>query len=438
MSANTTAQHFDAIVIGAGIVGSGVALELTRSGKQVAFIDRNSGAGQGSTSASSAIVRFQYSTWEGVVTSWEAKFGWQRWSEHLGAVDPQGMARYTATGVFTWDFPGFDSTRVMELFDKIGIPYERLSASEIAQRFPYFETGTHHPPKTLDDPAFWQDSSVELGGFYCPAGGFVDDPSLAAHNLAHAAIVHGATPFYRSTVTRVLRGVDVIEGVELNGTTVLTAPVVVNCAGPHSRAINELAGDIGAWNVTTGPMRQEVHHLADPTNFTIANGAPVTFDGDLGTYFRPDPGGIMVGGMEPECEPLDWLHDADEANMAASLPVYEAQTTRLARRIPTLQVPPRPRGVVGIYDVSDDWIPIYDKTSLPGYYVAIGTSGNQFKNAPVIGQIMARLIDQVEQGADHDGASVTWVPPYTGLPVDLHHYSRLRSINRDSSFSVLG
>ena len=30
-----------------------------------------------------------------------------------------------------------------------------------------------------------------------------------------------------------------------------------------------------------------------------------------------------------------------------------------------------------MYDVSDDWIPIYDRTDLDGFYVAIGTSGNQ-------------------------------------------------------------
>jgi len=40
--------------------------------------------------------------------------------------------------------------------------------------------------------------------------------------------------------------------------------------------------------------------------------------------------------------------------------------------------------VVGIepelaQDVSDDWIPIYDKSDLKGYYQAIGTSGNQFR-----------------------------------------------------------
>jgi sarcosine oxidase, subunit beta len=213
----------------------------------------------------------------------------------------------------------------------------------------------------------------------------------------------------------------------------------VNCAGPHSHLINELAGIVEGGQVTTRPLRQEVHHLNNTAPFTIESSAPVTFDGDLGTYFRPDPGGgLLVGGMEPECDPLDWVEDPDRVNTSASVAVYEAQTTRLARRMPELQVPPRPRGVVGVYDVSNDWIPIYDKTSLGGYYVAIGTSGNQFKNAPVIGQLMQRLIDEVGQGHPHDTEPVVWTTPQTSLDVSLGHYSRLREVNSASSFSVLG
>jgi len=34
--------------------------------------------------------------------------------------------------------------------------------------------------------------------------------------------------------------------------------------------------------------------------------------------------------------------------------------------------------------------------------MAVGTSGNQFKNAPVVGHLMAELIDRVEHGHDHD------------------------------------
>ena len=99
----------------------------------------------------------------------------------------------------------------------------------------------------------------------------------------------------------------------------------------------------------------------------------------------------------------------------------------------------RPSGIAGVYDVTDDWIPVYDCTSLAGYYVAIGTSGNQFKNAPVVGHFMAELIDRVEHGHDHDADPVQVPCAYNdGLVLDGGFYSRLREINPNSSFSVNG
>jgi hypothetical protein len=53
-------------------------------------------------------------------------------------------------------------------------------------------------------------------------------------------------------------------------------------------------------------------------------------------------------------------------------------------------------GVVELYDAATDWIPIYDKSSLPGFYMACGTSGNQYKNAPIAGRLMAALIAYCE------------------------------------------
>ena len=104
---------------------------------------------------------------------------------------------------------------------------------------------------------------------------------------------------------------------------------------------------------------------------------------------------------------------------------------------PELAVPNRPSGVVGVYDVADDWSPIYDRTDLPGFYVAIGTSGNQFKNAPVVGQLMATLISEVEAGADHDTNPVTFVTPRAGLKIDLAAFSRRRPRNNTTG-TVLG
>ena len=82
-------------------------------------------------------------------------------------------------------------------------------------------------------------------------------------------------------------------------------------------------------------------------------------------------------------------------------------------------MPHERKGVVDLYDVSDDWIPIYDRTDLDGFYVAIGTSGNQFKNAGVAGHCMSELIEAVEAGHDHDTDPLVVNGRYTGLPIDM-------------------
>ena len=59
----------DALVIGAGVVGCSIALQLARAGLAVTVLDRNRSVAAGSTSASSAVVRFHYSTRAGVIAS---------------------------------------------------------------------------------------------------------------------------------------------------------------------------------------------------------------------------------------------------------------------------------------------------------------------------------------------------------------------------------
>ena len=101
-------------------------------------------------------------------------------------------------------------------------------------------------------------------------------------------------------------------------------------------------------------------------------------------------------------------------------------------------MPHQRKGVVHADDASDDWMPIYDRTDLDGFYVAIGTSGNQYKNAGVAGQVMADLIEAVEGGHDHDAEPLQTTGRYTGRPIDMAAYSRNREINLESSMSVHG
>ena len=97
-----------------------------------------------------------------------------------------------------------------------------------------------------------------------------------------------------------------------------------------------------------------------------------------------------------------------------------------------------PRGITGVYDVASDWTPIYDRTALDGYYVAMGTSGNQFKNAPLAGRFMAAIVDAVENGHDHDADPVRYAGQYTGVNVNLGTFSRKRPVNTASSGTVMG
>src|SRR6476659_2533693 len=114
-------HHADAIVIGAGVIGSSIALELARGGLDVLVVDQAGGIGHGSTSASSGIVRFHYSTHAGVALAWEAVRGWQDWAGHLGHTDPAGLARFVRTGMLVLDPAGAASVAVAPLFDKVGV-----------------------------------------------------------------------------------------------------------------------------------------------------------------------------------------------------------------------------------------------------------------------------------------------------------------------------
>lgn len=428
----------DVVVVGAGVIGSSIALDLARSGRAVHIVDAASAPGLGSTSASSAIVRFNYSTYDGVALAWESLHAWRAWADHVEA-DADQLARLITTGLVMLDAPVAPRERVLPLFDRIGVPYEQWNSDELRRRLHGLEAGAFWPPKRLEDDGFWAPATGDLGAFFTPDAGFVDDPQLAAVNLATAAQRHGASFSFGRRVQAVLRGDGAVHGVELDDSTQVLAPVVVNAAGPWSAQLNALAGVGTGWSVSTRGMRQEVHHVAAPDGYGDSSSmGPVIADLDLGTYLRATPGGgLLVGGTEPECDGYDWVDDPDAVNPNPTLRSFTAQVTRAARRLTGLHVPGSPRGIVGVYDVSDDWAPIYDRTELGGFYVAIGTSGNQFKNAPVVGGLVTALIEEVESGRDHDADPVLVTGRHTGHTINLGSFSRLRA-HGSTTGTVLG
>ncbi len=417
----------DAVVIGAGVIGASVALELARGGRSVVVVEKGAGPACGSTSASSAIIRFSYSTRDTILTAWEGAQLWWDWERHLGCVDPDGMIRYLETGNIVFRTPDYDLAGIRDLWEEFGIPFDDFDGKMLRERFPWLDVGAYYPPKTIDDPAFADDPTGELTALYNPTAGFIDDPTLATKNIAYAARRHGAEFRFHSTVTAIERSGGAASGVSLAGGETIEAPVVVNVGGPHASLINAMAGVTDDMRIGHRALRAEVFVAPAPPGGALEDGAPLVADLDIGQYFRPMPGGmLLIGGTEPSCDPLHWVDDPDANSEHTTVEVWETSMLRMARRIPEFGVPSQPSGIASMYDASDDWVPIYDRSSLHGFFMACGTSGNQFKNAPMAGQYLRAIIDATMGGHDHDAEPIQFTGAFTGDTIDLGAFSRRR------------
>ena len=213
---------------------------------------------------------------------------WSQWSDVTGETDP--LARFYQ--VARWSprprcFPWRDGRH-----SSIGRPgLGTLGRREARRRCGELDPRRFGPPAPVDSPAFFADPDGELACLWTPQGGFVDDPQLAAVNLANAARRLGAAFRFRQKVVGIPGDGRVSEVVLASGERV-AAEIVVNCAGPWSSQIVEIAGVVDEMGVRTRPLRQEVHGVDAPDGFTVDAGGVCVTDADLGTYFRPTPAAL--------------------------------------------------------------------------------------------------------------------------------------------------
>lgn len=433
-------KKYDAVIIGAGVIGCGVAFEMTKRGYKTLNVDKLGDAGMGSTSGSCAIIRFHYSTIEGVAMAREGYYYWLDWSKYLEKRDPDGLATYRNTGALVIKTPvNKNLARVKTALDEFGVGYLEVEPEDIHRYLPHVNLASYFPQKWIDDPDFGQPTADTIpGALWVPESGYISDPKLSTHNMMVAARAKGADFAFKAQVVDILKKDSRTAGIKLADGTEIEAPVVVNVAGPHSYVINRMAGVEESMNIKTRPMKQEVAHVPAPEGMNWERDGYMLSDGDIGCYSRPEVGNhFLIGSEDPECDPRLWVDDPNNYDLNFT-DQYKCMVMREAMRVADLTVPNQYQGVVDLYDCSDDWIPIYDKSDLPGFYMAVGTSGNQYKNAPVVGTMMAELIDACEKGRDHDNDPLQFYLKYTRRNLNVGFYSRNREINTDSSFSVIG
>jgi sarcosine oxidase subunit beta len=392
----------------------------------------------GSTGASSAIVRVHYTRRDSVVAARDCYFDWLSWSDYLRFDDARGMIKFIRTGALILDGAETSRSAFTVNLDALGIDYKVLEGPDLAASFPALDATVYGPPALPESDAFWRSGSAPLGGFYYDDAGYVDDPQLAARNLCAAARALGAVILNGEHVATVLKQGNCATGVRLATGATILAPVVVNAAGPASDLLNRCAGVTHDMAVRGRPLRTETHEVPAPDGFALGHGGTFVTDLDLGIAFRPHgTERLHISSIEPACDPIEWVDDPWSFESSVSDAAYTRQTLRVARRIPSLRIPNRPCGVAALYDVTPDWTPIFDRSSLAGFYLACGTSGNAFKIAPMAGRALAAIISATEAGYDHDARPLQLHAAHLDADIDLGTFSRLRSVDPTSPKNVI-
>jgi sarcosine oxidase subunit beta len=428
-----TDNRADVLIVGAGVIGASTALALARSGHDVLVIDRNSGVGDGSTGASAGIIRVHATDAQSSALADDALVMWNDWRDFLGAAPAEELARFVRCGSVILDAGDGFTAKAAAAMTQALVDFEQWSLEDTAGHFPYFDLHRFGPPRPISDESFWVEPAEFLAGaLYTPQSGYVGDPTLAAVNLMAAARRAGARLRLAANVVRIDCEGGRAVGVTLADGTVLRAEAQIMIAGPNTDALLRSVGATADFRVRTRRIREELIHVAAPPGLNLAVQGVHLVDSDLNINFRPEQGNAFLGGSNGNlADEQTLIEDPDVFDRNVTADAWERMTLRLARRIPELGIPRSRKGVVGLYDASEDWLPVYDRTGLDGLFVAMGTSGTQFKTAPIVGELLRHIVET--ELAGHDHTTVPFASPVSARTYTTAQFSRLRTPRADQA-----
>jgi glycine cleavage system aminomethyltransferase T/glycine/D-amino acid oxidase-like deaminating enzyme len=249
-----------------------------------------------------------------------------------------------------------------------GLPLELISAGEAQALF---------PPMTTDGV---------LGAAYLPTDGYID-PSQLTYALAEGARRGGAELYQRTRVT----GIPVERGRVRSVITdqgEIEAEVVVNAGGMFAKEIGALAGV----NVPIVPMAHE-YLITRPSG--LPTDMPTMRDPSLLVYFRPESGGLIMGGYERNPAPwsLDGIPpDFNGKLLAEDWPRFEELMANALLRVPGLEEMEVVKLVNGPEAFTPDGEFIIGPTEVQGLWTAAGFCAHGLAGAGGLGQLVAEWI----------------------------------------------
>lgn len=352
-------QTYDAIVIGAGVMGASIAFHLTERGLKVAILERKATA-SGATGHSSGLVRMHYDlAAESELTFKSYQMYFSNWKERVG-----GECGFQNTGFLQIAKREHEDKLRGNVANqqKIGINTSVISVDEVRKLFP--DLVTEH----FDHAAYEPDSGYA-------------DATLTANSFIESAKGNGAQLIQNCEVTAVHTGGGKVTGV---GTTRddFSSPIVVNAAGPWAKHVAALAGiDV--------PLVTWTHDVAFLHRPPTLGRIPAVIDDVINCYFRPEGSALILAAGEDE----SLRGEAPDAEDQIPTPTFlDKLIDLMVQRIPKIEESGLHSIHVGRDGITPDQRAIYSGTDLNGFYLACGLSGTGFKTSPAAGASMTELI----------------------------------------------
>jgi sarcosine oxidase subunit beta len=228
-----------------------------------------------------------------------------------------------------------------------------------------------------------------LAATFCRRDG-IADPSGVTMGFAKAAQAAGVVILRETEVTGIRTSGGRVSGVDTSRGPI-DAPVVVNAAGPHARAIGRMAG----LDVPVDPYRRHIFIANPPAagRWDVPASRIMVIDFDTTFYFHREGAGVLFGMGDRNEQPT--------FDLTVQWDFLEQVTPVAVKRLPALAEAPIAHAWAGLYEMTPDANPIIGAAGdLPGFFLITGFSGHGFQHSPAAGRILADLIAGRDPGLD--------------------------------------
>jgi glycine/D-amino acid oxidase-like deaminating enzyme len=397
----------DAVVIGAGAFGASIAFHLARRGRRVALLERHAIASQ--TSPRAAGLTQQIRT-DAVMTRLAMR----------SVAKIEQFAEDTGEALAFHQSGSLKLARTPEFAAQIYEEVERGQASGLA-----IQTVS---PAEAHRLAPFLDADAALAMWYTASDLYLE-PGDLPRAYVRAAEGLGATVLPHTPATAIGTRDGAIESVVTDAGDIQT-PVVVDAAGAWARLVAEMT-DI---RVPIVPTRHQLY-ITRPID-GITPHQPIVRVLDVNVYVRPERGGLMLGGYEPDPLQVDVRTlpaDFQIEDLTLDFEPLRKLTDEVRGQFPLLQGAEIAEFRGGLPTMTVDGRHIVDRVpGVRGFFVASGCCVGGLSISPAVGEVLADWVVDGQPPLDLESLSLTRFGPEIDSEERLranclwryaHHYS---------------